>query len=87
MLVRMKDRIVRSLMVSLEWRVVAFVITNAFLWITTGHFWTAVGWAFLLQLILFVAYIIWHYFRNELHVPLVPSFMLGAWKPYHTRKR
>ncbi len=60
-------------MASLEWRVFAFVITNIFLWITTGEFWTAAGLALMLQIILFVAYVIWHYFRNELHVPLIPS--------------
>jgi hypothetical protein len=68
----MKGRVMRSVMVSLEWRVFAFIITNIFLWITTGEFWTAAGLALTLQIILFVAYVIWHFLRNELHVPLVP---------------
>lgn len=68
----------RSLMVSLEWRLFAFVITNIFFWITTGHFWKAAGLAFTLQVILFIAYVIWHYFRNEMQVPLVPT-LLSDW--------
>lgn len=69
----MKGRVLRSVLISLEWRVFAFIITNIFLWITTGEFWTAAGLALMLQLILFVAYVIWHYFRNELQVPLLPT--------------
>jgi hypothetical protein len=59
--------------VSLEWRFFAFVITNIFLWVTTGEFWKAAGLALALQIILFVAYVIWHFFRNELHMPLFPE--------------
>lgn len=68
----MKERMLRSLLVSLEWRVFAFIITNVFLWVTTGEFWKAAGLALTLQIILFAAYVIWHYFRNEMHVPLFP---------------
>ncbi|HCM43610.1 TPA: hypothetical protein DIS55_01500 [Candidatus Kaiserbacteria bacterium] len=71
----MRNRVVRSFLVSLEWRAIAFVITNVFFWITTGHFWKAAGLALLLQLILFVAYLIWHLCRNELGTPPIPSFI------------
>lgn len=69
----MREKMWRSLVVSIEWRIFAFIITNIFLWITTGEFWTAAGLALALQAILFVAYVIWHYFRNEMHVPLIPN--------------
>lgn len=62
-----------SIMVSIEWRLIAFFITNAFFWITTGEFWKAAGLAFILQMVLFVAYVVWHLLRNEMHVPLLPS--------------
>lgn len=69
----MRKKILHSLLVSLEWRFFAFIITNIFLWITTGEFWKAAGLALILQLILFAAYVIWHFLRNELHTPLFPS--------------
>ena len=61
------SRFKHTLLVSLEWRLIAFFITNIFLWVTTGSFWTATGLAFALQLILFVSYTVWHFFRCELH--------------------
>lgn len=62
----MKDKMLHSLVVSLEWRAIAFVITNIFLWATTHSFWVATGLAFVLQVILFVAYTIWFFFRHEI---------------------
>jgi hypothetical protein len=63
---RMREKIVRTFMKSLEWRVIALVVTNIFFWITTRHFWTAAGLAFLLQVILFACYLVWHFMRVEL---------------------
>lgn len=71
----MRERIVRSFLVSLEWRFFAFIITNIFFWVTTGEFWKAAGLAFTLQLILFLSQVIWHLLRNEYHVPLFPQRM------------
>lgn len=71
----MTSKIVNSFLVSLEWRVIAFFITEIFLWITTGHFWAATGLALLLQAILFVAYTTWYFFRQELRMPLFPGIM------------
>lgn len=64
----MREKILHSLLVSLEWRVYALIITNIFLWVTTGSFWVATGLAFLLQAILFVAYTVWFFLRHELDV-------------------
>ena len=69
----MRRQFVHSLLVSIEWRAIAFVITNIFFWVTTGEFWKAAGLALILQLILFVAYVIWHLLRNEMHLPLIPD--------------
>lgn len=68
----MREKIVHSFFVSLEWRVFAFAITNIFFWITTGDFWKATGYALLLQAVLFLAYMLWYFLRQELHLPLVP---------------
>ena len=73
----MRRRIIHSLLVSLEWRFFAFIITNIFFWVTTGEFWKAAGLALALQLILFVSYVLWHLFRNEMTVPLFPSTGIG----------
>lgn len=70
----MREKFVHSLMVSLEWRVIAFVITGIFLWITTGHLLTATGLALVLQIILFIAYVLWYFLRQELKLPLFPGF-------------
>lgn len=69
----MREKFMHTLLVSLEWRVIALVITNIFFWITTRHFWTAAGLALLLQFILFVSYLIWHFVRVELKLPLFPG--------------
>lgn len=69
----MREKIVHSFLVSLEWRAIAFFITGTFLWITTGHFWTATGMALALQVILFFAYVLWYFFRHELKTPLFPG--------------
>ncbi|RJR14473.1 hypothetical protein C4585_00010 [Candidatus Parcubacteria bacterium] len=66
----MRDKIFKSLLISLEWRIIAYVITNLFLWVTTGEFWKAAGLALVLQVILFFAFLIWHLFRVELRVSL-----------------
>lgn len=80
----MRKKIIRSLRASIEWRIFAFVITNIFFWVTTGHFWQAAGLALTLQIILFLAYVIWHLVRNEMHAPLIPSFLNGRSKRRHT---
>jgi hypothetical protein len=73
----MTEKIVHSFIVALEWRIFAFVITNLFLWITTGSFWTAAGLALILQVILFFAYTLWYFWRQELHMPFFPQFKLS----------
>ncbi len=76
----MREKIVHSLLISLEWRLIAFVITNAFLWITTGHFWKAAGLALLLQLVLLAAHLVWHFLRFEMHLsPRVPKRLYSWW--------
>lgn len=60
----MKQRLMKSLMVSLEWRVIAFLITNFFLYMVTGEFWQATAMAFVLQLVLFVAHFGWYFVRE-----------------------
>lgn len=61
----MREKLLHSLYASLEWRVIAFVITNLFFWATTSSFWKATGLAFLLQLILWAAHLSWHFVRQE----------------------
>jgi hypothetical protein len=61
----MKQRIVRSFVSSIEWRLIAFVITNLFLWFTSGEFWQATILALELQVILLVASFFWFLFRHE----------------------
>ncbi len=62
---RMKQKILHSVYVSLEWRAYAFVITDLFLWATTGHLWQATLSAFGLQIILLISHFVWYYFRQE----------------------
>lgn len=62
----MREKIIHSLYASLEWRIIAFVVTNVFLWSTTGSFWKAAGLALILQSILFVAHTLWYFLRHEL---------------------
>lgn len=62
----MKQRLMKSLMVSVEWRIIAFIITNLFLWAVTGAFWQATIMAFGLQLLLFFVHFGW-YFLRETH--------------------
>ncbi len=61
----MREKMLHSFKVSLEWRVIAFVITNIFLWATSHEFWQATGLALGLQLILLVVSFFWFYFRHE----------------------
>jgi hypothetical protein len=60
----MKQRLMKSLKVSIEWRVIAFIITNLFLWATTGSLWQATLLALSLQGILFVTHFIWYFVRE-----------------------
>lgn len=62
----MREKVFHSLFASLEWRVIAFIITNIFFWITTDSFWTATGLALILQSILFIAHTTWFFLRHEL---------------------
>jgi hypothetical protein len=60
----MKQRIVHSVMASLEWRVIAFAITEVFFLMTTGGFWQATLMALGLQAILFFAHFAWFFARE-----------------------
>ncbi len=60
----MKQRLLKSAAVSLEWRLIAFIITELFFWATTGHFWQATILAVQLQLILLVAHFGWFFVRE-----------------------
>lgn len=62
----MREKMLHTFLVSLEWRVIALVVTNIFFWLTTGSFWAAAGLALLLQVILFACYLVWHFVRVEL---------------------
>lgn len=61
----MRERIVHSILFSLEWRLYAFVITSLFLWATTGHLAFAVVQSLGLQIILLLGHTIWIYFRTQ----------------------
>lgn len=63
----MKQRLLHSLYVSIEWRIVAFLITNAFLYLATGKFFESTMMALGLQAILFLAHFIWYFARQEPH--------------------
>ncbi len=65
MVLKMKDKILHSLYASLEWRVIAYIVTNLFFWVTTGSFWKAAGLALILQIILFVVHTFWYFTRHE----------------------
>lgn len=62
----MKQRLIKSALVSLEWRAVAFVITELFFIATSGEIWHATLMAVGLQLILLVTHFGW-YFVRETH--------------------
>lgn len=61
----MKQRLLKSAAVSLEWRAVAFLVTGIFFWTTTGEFWHATILALQLQLILLVTHFGWFFFRES----------------------
>ncbi len=61
----MKQRLLHSLYASVEWRIVAFLITNAFLWLATGEFVRSTLLAIELHLILLVAHFVWFFLRQE----------------------
>ena len=61
----MQERFFHALFVSIEWRIVAFVVTNIFFWFTTHSLGKATGLALFLQLILFVVYTAWYFVRVE----------------------
>lgn len=58
-------RFLHSMLISLEWRLWAFIITTAFLWVTTGELGFAALQAIGLQIILFAGHAIWYYWRSE----------------------
>lgn len=62
----MASRFLHSLYASIEWRIIAFLITNVFFWITTGSLVKATGLALALHLILFVAHTFWYFVHHEL---------------------
>lgn len=70
----MREKFINSLAVSIEWRLIAFLITSTFLWVSTGEFWKSTGLSLILQVILFSTYVLWHFFRHELKKPLFPGF-------------
>lgn len=61
----MGQKLLNSLYASLEWRLIAFVITNIFFWFTTSSFWHAAGLAFVLQVVLFFVHTAWYFVRHE----------------------
>jgi hypothetical protein len=60
----MKERLMKSLAVSVEWRIIAFLITNIFLWLVTGEFWQSTVMALGLQAVLFFAHFGWYFIRE-----------------------
>jgi len=69
----MREKVLHSLFVSVEWRVIAFVITNIFFWVTTGSFWAAAGLALVLQAILFFVHTLWFFLRHELGISFLQA--------------
>lgn len=61
----MREHIIFSLKTSLEWRIIAFLITNIFFWVTTHEFWKATALAFELQAILLVVNFFWFFFKRD----------------------
>ncbi|MEK7530793.1 MAG: hypothetical protein AAB573_02900 [Patescibacteria group bacterium] len=61
----MREKLVKSVLFSLEWRLYAFVITALFLWATTDELVFAAMSAFGLQIVLFIGHTTWYYFRQE----------------------
>lgn len=62
----MREHLISSFKISLEWRLIAFVITYLFLLATTGEFWQATWSSFVLQFLLFVAHMMWVFIRHPL---------------------
>lgn len=60
----MRKRFISSAIASLEWRAIAFIITGLVLWVMTGHLGKATLAAVSLQVILFIAHMIWFYYRH-----------------------
>jgi|GEM_PF-3407098 len=66
----MREHLISSFKVSLEWRIIAFIVTYGFLLLTTGKFWTATWTSLSLQLILFIVHFVWvmlRYAKYGLH--------------------
>ena len=63
----MREHLISSFKVSLEWRIIAFIVTYAFLILTTGEFWTATWTSLSLQLILFIVHFVWVLLRYAKH--------------------
>ena len=59
-----RKKVFYSLTASIEWRVVAFLLTGLFLWASGGRFWQAAQTALGLHLILFAGHTTWLYFRS-----------------------
>lgn len=62
----MNSNLLKSIWLSLEWRVLAFTITFSFFALSGYQFWEATNRAVLLQLILFVVQVVWIYQRKNL---------------------
>lgn len=61
----MKKRLLHSILLSLEWRVIAFVITGLFLFAVTGELWQATLLSFGVHVFLLVGHSIWLVVREE----------------------
>lgn len=66
-----RKKFLHSLAASIEWRLFAFLITGAFLWVTVGNFLKAAQTALALQVLLLAGHATWLYFRSG-YVPLEP---------------
>jgi hypothetical protein len=61
----MREKLVKSVLFSLEWRLYAYIITILFLWATTGRLAFSAVQALGLQVVLFIGNTTWYYFRQE----------------------
>lgn len=61
----MGQKLLNAFYASLEWRIIAFFISNIFFWFTTHSFWQAAGLALVLQAVLFVVHTFWYFVRHE----------------------
>jgi hypothetical protein len=61
----MKKRLLRSFLFSIEWRIIAFVITGVFLWVVTGELFQATMLSLGVHALLLVGHSIWLMVREE----------------------